>query len=112
VFAFKQLDVSKATNWQPEESDFRVAVVDEVFDGNIVSIQLAKPYRKQPRDIDDEDPFQYSGFEMPGMDEDEEDNGIREVPFDELRAPKLLRAAPAADAADAGDKDTASMSVK
>ncbi|KAL4869682.1 hypothetical protein BDV12DRAFT_185006 [Aspergillus spectabilis] len=109
VFVFKQLDVSKATNWQPEESDYRVAVVNEVFDSNIVSIQLAKPYRKQPRDIDDENPFQYSGFEMPGMDEDEEDNGIREVPFDELRAPKLLRAAPAADAGDAGDKDTASI---
>ncbi|KAL5334841.1 hypothetical protein BJX70DRAFT_376826 [Aspergillus crustosus] len=106
VFAFKQLDVSKATNWQPTESDYRVAVVIEVFENNIISIQLTQPYRKQPRDVDDEDPFQYSGFEMPGMDDEEEDNGIREVPFDELRAPKLLHAAPAADA---GDKDTASI---
>ncbi|KAL4878267.1 hypothetical protein BJY04DRAFT_221209 [Aspergillus karnatakaensis] len=106
VFAFKQLDVSKATNWQPQESDYRVAVLNEVFNNNIVSILLAKPYRKQPRDIDNEDPFQYSGFEMPDMDDDEEDDGIREVPFDELRSPKLLRAAPAADAE---DKDTASI---
>ncbi|KAI9368282.1 hypothetical protein BJX61DRAFT_546685 [Aspergillus egyptiacus] len=108
VFAFKQLDLSKETNWQPVLSDYRVAVVVDVFDNNILNIRLAKPYRRQPKDTDaEEGPFHYSGFEMPGMDEDEEeDDGFREVPFDDLTDPKLLRDAPAADA---GDKDTASI---
>ncbi|KAL4743037.1 hypothetical protein BDV11DRAFT_166699 [Aspergillus similis] len=108
VFAFKQLDVSKATNWQPTVSDYRVAVVSEVFDDNILNIRLAKPYRRQPRDADAEGgPFSYSGFEMPGMDDDEGvDDGFREVPFDDLIGPKVLRAAPSTDG---GEKDTANI---
>lgn len=109
VLAFKQLDVSKETNWQPMVSDYRIAVVSDVFDNNILNIQLAKAYRRQPRDEDaEEGPFKYSGFEMPGMDDEGEDDGFREVPFDDLIEPKLLRAAPAADT---GDQETASMSV-
>lgn len=109
VLAFKQLDVSKETNWQPMVSDYRIAVVSDVFENNILNIQLAKAYRRQPKDEDaEEGPFKYSGFEMPGMDDEGEDDGFREVPFDDLIEPKLLRAAPAADA---GDQDTASMSV-
>ncbi|KAL4930526.1 uncharacterized protein BDV17DRAFT_40330 [Aspergillus undulatus] len=101
VFAFKQLDVSKATNWEPTVSEYRVAVVSEVFDDNILNIQLTKPYRKQPKNADaEEGPFQYSGFEMPGLDDDDEvDDGLREVPFDDLYESKLLRAAPAAKTA-------------
>ncbi|KAL4961233.1 uncharacterized protein BDV14DRAFT_128255 [Aspergillus stella-maris] len=112
VFAFKQLDVSKATNWQPMISEYRVAVVSEVFDDNILNIQLTKPYRKEPKNADeDEGPFQYSGFEMPGMDDDDElDDGFREVLFDDLIEPKLLRVAPA-EAAEAGDEGNASKSV-
>ncbi|KAJ0420414.1 hypothetical protein BJY00DRAFT_139203 [Aspergillus carlsbadensis] len=107
VFAFKQLDVSRATNWQPTVSEFRVAVVTDVFDKNILGIRLAKPYRREPKADYEEGLFQYSGFEMPGMDDEEgEDDGFREVPFDDLIDPKLLRAAPTADA---GDKDTASI---
>lgn len=109
VLAFKQLDVSKETNWQPMVSDYRIAVVSDVFENNILNIQLAQAYRRQPKDEDaEEGPFKYSGFEMPGMDDEGEDDGFREVPFDDLIEPKLLRAAPAADA---GDQDTASMSV-
>ncbi|BCS23343.1 uncharacterized protein APUU_31568A [Aspergillus puulaauensis] len=107
VLAFKQLDVSKETNWQPMVSDYRIAVVSDVFENNILNIQLAKAYRRQPKDEDaEEGPFKYSGFEMPGMDDEGEDDGFREVPFDDLIEPKLLRAAPAADA---GDQDTASI---
>ncbi|KAL3469446.1 hypothetical protein BJX99DRAFT_265187 [Aspergillus californicus] len=108
VFAFKQLDVSKATNWQPTFSEYRVAVVSDVFDEEILSVRLAELYRKQPKIADTQGgPFEYSGFEMPGMDEDEgEDDGYRQVPFGDLIDPKLLRAAPTADA---GDKDSASI---
>ncbi|KAL4770973.1 hypothetical protein BDW60DRAFT_217628 [Aspergillus nidulans var. acristatus] len=111
VVAFKQLDVSKATNWQPTVSDYRVAVVSDVFDDNILNIQLAKPYRRQPRDADAEGgPFSYSGFEMPGMDDDEGvDDGFREVPFDDLIGPKVLRAAPSTDG---GEKDTANIRLE
>ncbi|PTU22172.1 hypothetical protein P175DRAFT_0435082 [Aspergillus ochraceoroseus IBT 24754] len=108
VFAFKQLDVSKATNWQPVVSEYRVAVISEVFNDNILSIQLAEPYRRQPKDTDEEEgPFQYSGFEMPGFDDQGEDDGFREVPFDDLIDPKLLRAAQA----DNGGEMNATKSV-
>ncbi|KAL2824775.1 hypothetical protein BDW59DRAFT_82495 [Aspergillus cavernicola] len=108
VFAFKQLDLSKATNWQPTVSEYRVAVVSDAFDDGFLGIRLAEPYRRQPKDVDiEEGPFQYSGFEMPGMDDDEgEDDGYRQVPFDDLIDPKLLRAAPGANA---GDKNAASI---
>ncbi|KAL2003054.1 hypothetical protein VTN02DRAFT_5132 [Thermoascus thermophilus] len=96
VIAFKQLDMSKATNWQPRVSDYRVAQVDDVLENGTIQVRLAKRDREQRREEEEmeEGPRQYSGFEMPGYeDEMVEDDGFRELSFGELIEPKLLQAA-------------------
>lgn len=96
IVAFKQLDMSKATNWQPEISEYRVASIESVNDDTIQLCLSRRDRKQRPADNDDEDdgPRTYSKFEMPGDDDDEdnaEDDGLREVTFDELIEPKLLR---------------------
>lgn len=96
IIAFRQLDMSKATNWQPRMSEYRVAEVHGVSNG-MINVRLAvrdRRLRAEPVDEDDE-PRQYSKFEMPGYEDDEEeDDGYRELAFAELSDPKLLRPAP------------------
>ena len=109
IIAFKQLDMSKATNWQPQVSEYRVAQIHDIFEDNMMKIRLAKRDRKQRQpqhhhdDVEDEEeePRLYSGFEMPGFgdEEDGEDDGFREMSFTELIEPKLLRAGEGAAAA-------------
>ncbi|KAE8377455.1 hypothetical protein BDV26DRAFT_293179 [Aspergillus bertholletiae] len=94
VLAFKQLDVSKATNWQPTVTDFRVAEIHDVYDDKILNLRLAKRDRRQAKEIElEEDGPQYSGFEMPGYEDEGEDDGFRELSFADLIDPKLLRPA-------------------
>lgn len=109
IIVFRQLDMSKATNWQPQLSNYRVAEVHEVLANGNLNVRLAvRDRRPKADDIDPEDdePREYSGFEMPGMDDDEEDDGYREVAFAELSEPKLLRPAAGVndDVADENDK--------
>ncbi|GKZ23737.1 hypothetical protein AbraIFM66951_009769 [Aspergillus brasiliensis] len=105
IIAFRQLEISKATSWQPTISGYRVARIYDVFDDEIMKIRLAKRDRRQARDDQDwdeeNDKPQYSGFEMPGMDE-EEDDGFRELSFADLIEPKLLRSADPAGLGNAG----------
>lgn len=100
IVAFKQLDMSKDTNWQPKVSDYRVAEIHEVIEDGIINVRLAKRDRRQAKDRDneededeDEGPRRYTGFEMPGFDDDDEreDDGFRELAFTELIEPKLLQ---------------------
>ncbi|GFG06591.1 hypothetical protein IFM5058_02997 [Aspergillus udagawae] len=112
VIAFKQLVVSKETNWQPTVSDYLVARIDDVFEDNVLKLQLAKRDRRQVEqpDEDDEDDGTrgYDKFEMPGMDDDQaEDDGFREISFADLFDAKLVRAA---DVADVGGPDKVSNS--
>ncbi|KAJ5605138.1 hypothetical protein N7510_010292 [Penicillium lagena] len=96
IIAFRQLDMSKATNWQPRMSEYRVAEVHEVGDHDMIKVRLAQRDRKpKPVEMDmDDEPRRYSGFEMPGYDDDEEeDDGFRELAFPELSDPKLLQPA-------------------
>lgn len=94
IVAFKQLDMSKETNWQPKVSEYRVATIENV-DGDTIHLSLAHRDRKECHAVSDEDEGSrtYSGFEMPGYDDEDnaEDDGFREVSFDELIEPKLLR---------------------
>lgn len=110
IIAFRQLDMSKATNWQPQMSEYRVAEVHQVLGNSNLNVRLALRDRRPKADYvnpEDGEPREYSGFEMPGMEEDDkEDDGYREVAFAELSEPKLLRPAPDNDkAADEKDKD-------
>lgn len=120
IIAFRQLDMSKETNWQPRMSEYRVAEVQKVDKGTIhvrLAVRDWKP-KQEALDPEDDEPRQYSGFEMPGFDDEEgEDDGLRELAYAELSDPKLLK--PALCTVDDGsdkekDKDVAqedSMSV-
>ncbi|KAK2738923.1 hypothetical protein FQN55_009693 [Onygenales sp. PD_40] len=93
IIAFKQLDMSKATNWQPLVSGYRTAIVESVLKESTILVRLARRDRDQlpERDEDDDQPTQYSKFEMPGYDErDGEDDGVRDLIFRDLIEPKLI----------------------
>ncbi|OJJ48106.1 hypothetical protein ASPZODRAFT_140439 [Penicilliopsis zonata CBS 506.65] len=110
IVAFKQLDMSKDTNWQPKVSDYRVAEVEGVDDG-IIRFKLAdRDRRQQDNTLDEDGARAYSGFEMPGLEDDDvEDDGVREMSFAELIEPKLLRAAGQTDKLDRVDSQEASI---
>jgi hypothetical protein len=114
IIAFRQLDMSKATNWQPQMSEYRVAEVRSVKDQGVINVLLAKRDRKSPPASDDE-PRQFSKFEMPDLANDEgEDDGYRELTFAELSDPKLLQPAARSGAGSQDQNNTreGSMSVK
>ncbi|KAJ5096313.1 hypothetical protein NUU61_005669 [Penicillium alfredii] len=116
IIAFRQLDMSKATNWQPQMSEYRVAEIHAILDHGMLNVRLAQRHRKPKDDAvdpDDDEPRQYSGFEMPGLEDDEEeDDGYRDLTFAELSDPKLLRPAPGpVDAEMAGGDNTEEGSI-
>ncbi|GBF62576.1 hypothetical protein TMEN_5126 [Trichophyton mentagrophytes] len=97
IFAFKQLDVSKATNWQPQVSSYRTAIVENVNSTNTITFRLAKRDRDvvESDDADDGQPRSYTKFEMPGFDDiEEEDDGLRELEIQNLIDSKLISAPP------------------
>ena len=113
IIAFRQLDMSKATNWQPRMSEYRVAEVHEVSGNGTINVRLAVRDRRPKAPVDEDgEPREYDGFEMPGFD-DEEDDGYRELAFAELSDSKLLRPAPQVIDEDTGDQGApeGSMSV-
>ncbi len=97
IVAFKQLEMSAETNWQPKISEYRTAVINEVLDDGTLSMTLAK--RDQPsKNIQyDQQTGErlYSKFEMPGYHDEngEDENGKLEISFDELINPVLVEAA-------------------
>ncbi|KAJ5929759.1 hypothetical protein N7454_006709 [Penicillium verhagenii] len=97
IIAFRQLDMSKATNWQPRMSDYRVAEVQKV-ENNTIHVRLAIRdwiHKEEPVESEDDGRRLYSGFEMPGFDDEEgEDDGHRELVYTELSDPKLLKPGP------------------
>ncbi|KAJ5807566.1 hypothetical protein N7447_011022 [Penicillium robsamsonii] len=105
IIAFRQLDMSKATNWQPQMSEYRVAEVRSVKDHGVINVLLAKRDRKPLSAGEDDEPRQFSKFEVPDLANDEgEDDGYRELAFAELSDPKLLQPA-AQSGAESEDQD-------
>ena len=97
IVAFRQLEMSAQTNWQPKISEYRTAIIDEILDDGTLAITLAKR-DSLLKDIQyDEQTGErlYSKFEMPGYhDESSEDNnGKIEISFDELISPILVETA-------------------
>ena len=96
IVAFKQLEMSVETNWQPKISEYRTAIVDGILDDGTLSLKLAKRDQSLKNTQYDEQTGErlYSKFEMPGYhDEDGEDqNGNLEISFDELINPVLVEA--------------------
>lgn len=97
VVAFKQLEMSAETNWQPRISEYRTAIVDAILDDGTISLTLAKRDQLLQDVQYDEQTGErlYSKFEMPGYHDEngEDDNGKVEVSFDELINPVLVEVA-------------------
>ncbi|KAL8859104.1 MAG: hypothetical protein Q9178_004367 [Gyalolechia marmorata] len=95
IIAFKQLDMSAETKWQPRISDYRTALINSVLDDGTLSMTMAP--RDQSRAGKQYDPDTgerlYTKFEMPGYNEDENDDNsdLLELAFADLIEPKLVR---------------------
>lgn len=92
IVVYKQLDMSAATNWAPQVSDWRTAKIVEVLGDGAFNATLALRDREfKEREIDDETgKVVYGKFEMPDDDEEEEDDGFRELEIASLMEPKVL----------------------
>lgn len=94
VIAFKQLDMSEKTNWQPKISDYRTARVDCLTNDGTLRMKLAKRDQSSKEEHFDQHTGKrfYSKFEMPGFDENHDDPGLIEISFSELIEPRLIQA--------------------
>ena len=97
IFAFKQLDMSQDTDWQPKISDYRTATLNEVMDDGVLQITLAQRDRPDKEKAYDQETGKrlYSKFEMPEYEDADVDidAGVFEISFADLIEPKLVRAA-------------------
>ncbi|KAL8828305.1 MAG: hypothetical protein Q9191_002662 [Dirinaria sp. TL-2023a] len=96
VIAFKKLDMSVETKWQPKISDYRTAIIDEALDDGTLHMTLALRDRPTSGTVYDEETGErlYHKFEMPGF-QDENDHehvGRLELSFMELIEPKIIQA--------------------
>lgn len=101
IVAFKKLDMSVETNWQPRVSEYRTAIVDERRDDGTLYMTLAfrdRPDQEAAYDLETGERL-YHKFEMPGYDNDDEDGseGHIELPLAELIEPKIVRNAESKD---------------
>jgi hypothetical protein len=96
TIAFKQLVMSEATKWQPQVSAYRTAVVIATPDNGELHLQLAQRDREQAEGNYDEETGEriYGKFDMPMDDEQDEDDGMRNLAFNELIEPKVVQNAP------------------
>jgi hypothetical protein len=97
ILTWKQLLLSKATNWQPQVSALTGVVVD-VLDEETLRVRLAKRDRNLDRNekvYDDDGNRVYDNFEFPGMDDEDEEaaeQGYRTLALADLIEPRILRA--------------------
>ena len=101
VIAFKQLEMSQETSWQPQVSTYRTAVIDRILENQRFEMTLAQQDRPSTKaKLYDEKTGQriYSKFEIPDNESEDiqGDDGFIELSFEELIEPKLIR--PAEDA--------------
>ncbi|KAK3995701.1 hypothetical protein QBC44DRAFT_233413 [Cladorrhinum sp. PSN332] len=97
IMTWKQLLMSKATNWQPQVITLTALVVN-IEDDNSFRVRLAKRDQQldQNEKVYDEDGNRiYDKFEMADMDEDEDDEeaeqGYRTVEFADMIEPRVLQ---------------------
>jgi hypothetical protein len=93
VIAFKQLDMSKETNWQPQISAYRLAEVQEALEDGTLKVSLAERDRiSTPLSFNHQTGERnFEKFEMP-VDAEElgPDTGMREILYGDLIEPKLV----------------------
>jgi hypothetical protein len=98
VIAFKQLILSEATNWQPQMSGYRTAVIIKAFETGQLELTLAKRDREE-RQYDEETGERIWGkFDLPDDDEEDDEgaDGFLSVTLNELVEPKIVQQAPEA----------------
>lgn len=96
VVAFKMLDMSQETNWQPHISKYRTALINEFLEDGMLRMTLAHRDRSNQKVMYHSETGErlYSKFEMPGYEsQDESDSGHLLVSFAELIEPKVIRMA-------------------
>ncbi|RGP78722.1 srp40-suppressor of mutant ac40 of rna polymerase i and iii [Fusarium longipes] len=111
VITWKQLLMSKATKWQPEIVSV-TGLILSISEDNCLHVLLAK----RDRDEDDKEYDEHTGqrvyakFEVPDFDEDEnndeEDNGRRDIAWEEMSDPRLVQQAPPTDSSETIAKST------
>jgi hypothetical protein len=98
TIAFKKLELSAATKWQPEISPYRTAIVIEVAESGELHLSLAMRDREQSNKIYDQETGEriYNKFEVPDDDDqpEEEDDGMLNISFGELVDPKIVQGPP------------------
>jgi hypothetical protein len=100
VIAFKQLILSEATNWQPQMSAYRTAVIIKTSENGNLELRLARRDREQTEKHYDEETGEriYGKFDMPTDDDDDqsvqEDDGFLEVTINEIVEPKIVQLPP------------------
>lgn len=92
IITWKEMLLSKATNWQPEIVSRTAEVAATFANGSSLSVVLARRDREQ-REFDEDGQRVYDRFEAPDDDEDDdgEDDGCRDVNFADLQDPRVLR---------------------
>ena len=96
VIAFKMLDMSQETNWQPHISKYRTALINDFLEDGMIRMTLAHRDRTNQKVIYHSETGErlYSKFEMPGYEsQGTSDSGHLMVSFAELIEPKVLRMA-------------------
>ena len=96
VIAFKQLDMSQDTNWQPLVSIYRTAMIIEVLEDDFFRVSLAQRDRPKAYVQYDEKSGEriYSKFEMPDFENEhdvEEENGTVELSLADMIDPKVVK---------------------
>ncbi|KAL8721320.1 MAG: hypothetical protein Q9225_001980 [Loekoesia sp. 1 TL-2023] len=96
IVAFKQLDMSSETNWQPRISNYRTALIEDLLEDGTLLMRIASRDRRGGKKQYDNETGErlYSKFEMPGYNEDESErnDGLLELAFADLIEPKLVKA--------------------
>ena len=104
IIAFKQLDMSQETSWQPQISAYRTAKIDKILENGQLQMILAyrdRPYKEKLYNEETGERL-YSKFEMPDFDAEDEndDDGFLELGITEMIEPKLIQAAVPASTVD------------
>ncbi|KAH7325739.1 hypothetical protein B0I35DRAFT_508080 [Stachybotrys elegans] len=96
VITWKQLLMSKATNWQPQVASMTGLVLSDSTPDDL-HVVLAKRDRENDEKLYDEVTGQriYEKFEAPDLDEDEaDDDGHRHLAWNEMMEPRILQREP------------------
>ncbi|KAG7289987.1 hypothetical protein NEMBOFW57_006366 [Staphylotrichum longicolle] len=116
ILTWKQWILSKATNWQPQVSAL-AGVVVEVIDSNTLTVRLAKRDRnidQNEKVYDDDGNRVYDKFELPGMDDEDEDaaeQGYRTLDLADMIEPRILQPVPGASGSTARSKSPSKTAV-